>query len=86
MEWQATIPVGKGRLIIHFAGGTRTAYGVTPATYKTEDPIRQAIIEKSDYFHSGRIFLVKSDFLKEAPDPVPSASEQIGRASCRERV
>ena len=76
MEWQATIPVGKGRLIIHFAGGTRTAYGVTPATYKTEDPIRQAIIEKSDYFHSGRIFLVKSDLLKEVPDPVPSASAQ----------
>lgn len=76
MEWQATIPVGKGRLIIHFAGGTRTAYGVTPATYKTEDPIRQAIIEKSDYFHSGRIFLVKSDFIKEVPDPVPAASAQ----------
>lgn len=76
MEWQANIPVGKGRLIIHFAGGTRTAYGVTPATYKTEDPIRQVIIEKSDYFRSGRIFLVKSDFIKEVPDPVPSASAQ----------
>lgn len=76
MEWQANIPVGKGRLIIHFAGGTRTAYGVTPATYKTEDPIRQVIIEKSDYFRSGRIFLVKSNFIKEVPDPVPSASAQ----------
>lgn len=76
MEWQANIPVGKGRLTVHFAGGTRTAYGLTPATYKTEDPIRQTIIEKSDYFRSGRIFLVKSEFIKDVPDPVPAAPAQ----------
>lgn len=73
MEWQANIPVGKGRLTVHFAGGTRTAYGLTPATYKSEDPILQTIIEKSDYFRSGRIFLVKSEFIKDVPDPVPAA-------------
>lgn len=76
MEWQANIPVGKGRLTVHFAGGTRTAYGLTPATYKSEDPILQTIIEKSDYFRSGRIFLVKSEFIKDVPDPVPAAPAQ----------
>lgn len=76
MEWQANIPVGKGRLTVHFAGGTRTAYGLTPATYKSEDPILQTIIEKSDYFRSGRIFLVKSEFIKDVPDPVPAAPVQ----------
>lgn len=76
MEWQANIPVGKGRLTVHFAGGTRTAYGLTPATYKSEDPIIQTIIEKSDYFRSGRIFLVKSEFIKDVPDPVPAAPAQ----------
>lgn len=76
MEWQANIPVGKGRLTVHFAGGTRTAYGLTPATYKSEDPILQTIIEKSDYFRSGRIFLVKSEFIKDVPDPVPATPAQ----------
>lgn len=76
MEWQANIPVGKGRLTVHFAGGTRTAYGLTPATYKSEDPILQTIIEKSDYFRSGRIFLVKSEFIKDVPDPIPAAPVQ----------
>lgn len=73
VEWQANIPVGKGRLIVHFTGGSITAYGVTPAVFKTEDPIHQAIIENSGYFKSGRIFLMKSDFIKEVADPVPAA-------------
>lgn len=74
VEWQANIPVGKGRLIVHFTGGSITAYGVTPAVFKTEDPIHQAIIENSGYFKSGRIFLMKSDFIKEVADPVPAAA------------
>jgi len=74
VEWQANIPVGKGRLIVHFTGGSITAYGVTPAVFKTEDPIHQAIIENSGYFKSGRIFLMKSDFIKDVADPVPASS------------
>lgn len=74
VEWQANIPVGKGRLIVHFTGGSITAYGVTPAVFKTEDPIHQAIIENSGYFKSGRIFLMKSDFIKEVADPVPAVA------------
>ena len=77
VEWQANIPVGKGRLIVHFTGGSITAYGVTPAVYKTDNPIHQAIIENSGYFRSGRIFLMKSDFLKEIADPAPKAPAKV---------
>ena len=68
VEWQAIIPAGKGKLVVHFSGGSITAYGVTPATYKTDNPAHQAIIETSKHFRSGRIFLVKSELIKETPD------------------
>ena len=69
MEWQAILPAGKGRLIVHFTGGSITAYGVTPATYKTDNPAQQAIIETSNHFRTGRIFLVKAELLKEVNTP-----------------
>lgn len=59
MEWGAAIPVGKATMKVHFSGGSLTGYGVTPATFTTEDPMKQMIIEKSDYFKSGKIFVVR---------------------------
>lgn len=59
MEWDTTIPVGKATMKVHFSGGSLTGYGVTPATFTTEDPMKQMIIEKSDYFKSGKIFVVR---------------------------
>lgn len=74
VEWQAIIPAGRGKLIVHFDGGSITAYGVTPATYKTDNPAHQAIIETSKHFRTGRIFLVKCELIKEVPDPVKPAA------------
>lgn len=59
MEWDTVIPVGKATMKVHFSGGSLTGYGVTPATFTTEDPMKQMIIEKSDYFKSGKIFVVR---------------------------
>lgn len=57
MEWQCVIPSGGVRFHFAFSDGTMTGYGVTPARYRTTDPILQNVIERSNYFKSGKIFL-----------------------------
>lgn len=59
MEWQALIRCGKATVTVHFSGGSLTGYGVTPAEFTTENPMTQAIIENSDYFKKGKIFLIR---------------------------
>ena len=59
MEWQALIRCGKATVTVHFSGGSLTGYGVTPAEFTTENPMTQAIIENSDYFKKGKIFLMR---------------------------
>ena len=44
-----------------------SAFDVIPATYKTSDTVMQHIIEKSDYFKSGRIILVN---VFESPEDI----------------
>lgn len=67
MEWVATIQVGKASVRVPFYGGSMSAFGVIPATYKTSDTVMQHIIEKSDYFKSGRIILVN---VFESPEDI----------------
>ena len=59
MEWQSLIRCGKATVTVHFSGGSLTGYGVTPAEFTTENPMTQAIIENSDYFKKGKIFLMR---------------------------
>lgn len=59
MEWQALIRCGKATVTVHFSGGSLTGYGVTPAEFTTENPMTQAIIENSDYFKKGKIYLMR---------------------------
>lgn len=59
MEWQAVIRCGKATVTVHFSGGSLTGYGVTPAEFTTENPMTQAIIENSEYFKKGKIFLMR---------------------------
>ena len=59
MEWQALIRCGKATVTVHFSGGSLTGYGVTPAEFTTENPMTQAIIENSDHFKNGKIFLMR---------------------------
>lgn len=60
MEWMVNIPLGKSHITFHFTDGNKTAYGVTPAKYQTENPIYQKAIENSKFFKDGRITLVKT--------------------------
>lgn len=66
MEWLALIQAGKASVHVSFTGGGLTSYGVTPAEYSTNNPVMQRIIENSDYFKSGRIFVLRKD--KEAEE------------------
>lgn len=65
MEWQPILHVGKATFRPEFTGGTMSAFGTTPATYTTKDPVVQHIIENSAYFKSGRIELVRENNLEE---------------------
>ena len=55
LEYEALIPVGSGKVRIHFDGGSLTGYGSTPATFSTCDRVLQTIIEKSELWKSGKI-------------------------------
>lgn len=77
MEWHARIPVGNGAMHVDFTDGAITGYGVTPAEFTTKNPVVQAIIEKSDYFRQGKIFLLRE--VKDSTDV--SKAEQVSSES-----
>lgn len=81
MEWHARIPVGNGAMHVDFTDGAITGYGVTPAEFTTQNPVVQAIIEKSDYFREGKIFLLREvKDITSAPLSEQSPAE-IGESS-----
>lgn len=55
MEYALTISIGPARHQIHFTGGRLSGYGIRPATYTTDDPLMQSVIERSEQYRSGRI-------------------------------
>ena len=67
MEWQTLVKVGKAHIRIEFAGGFPTKNGISPAKYRTDNPIIQHAIETSRYFSDGRITLLRIDEAEGAP-------------------
>ena len=51
---------------VHFTNGSVTAHGVAPATFTTSSKLTQHIIENSERFKSGRIFIVSAIELPNA--------------------
>lgn len=85
MEWQCVIASGGVKFHFSFTEGTITGYGVTPAKYRTSNPILQDVIENSDYFKSGKIFLVKTISLEnEAKNVVSQDDFKRVEVSCLE--
>lgn len=76
MDYVVLLPVGAGKVRVHFTGGALTAYGVTPAEFTTDSPFIQRVIENSHYFKDGRITLLKTIKsaapAKAAPTPAPT--------------
>lgn len=58
MDWVCQLRAGSVTLVIHFTGGSMTAYGVTPAKYRTANKYYQWVIEHSAEYRSGRIVLL----------------------------
>lgn len=59
LEWHALLKIGNSHLRINFTGGSLSGYGVTPATFTTDNAALQRIIEQSNEFKSKRIKIVK---------------------------
>lgn len=84
VEWEAVINCGCAKVKIQFKGGSISGYGEVPATYTTENPMYQHVIENSCYFKSGRIFLVREmegtgKYVEQSKSP--SASMVPGQAA-----
>ena len=77
-EWTVNIKCGKATLRVSFEGGSSTLRGTIPATYATTDPVKQAIIEKSDYFKHGRIYVVQK---MEVPDDAAELARKATKAN-----
>ncbi len=52
MEWHPVFKTGSSHIQIPFTGGHLCGGARTPATFETDNPVIQTIIEKSDYFKS----------------------------------
>lgn len=63
-EYRCQIPVGPATVSILFSGGSFSGYGQTPATYSTDNPALQLIIENSPQYRSGKIRLVRSEAIR----------------------
>lgn len=73
-EWSVIIKAGNASMRVNFEGGTSTARGVIPATYSTSDPVKQAIIERSDYFKHKSIYVVQE---LEVPDDASAKARKM---------
>lgn len=77
MDWTTNIKAGKATINVHFSGGALTAYGVTPATYSTSNPLFQMVIENSEHYKSGRISLLdEMEVAGETPVKIHKASAE----------
>lgn len=78
IDWTVSVKAGKATMRVHFTGGATTARGIVPATFATADPVKQAIIEKSNYFKTGQIRVVQ---VIEVPDDAAAIARKERKAS-----
>lgn len=76
MEWQCVIVHNGAKFHFPFVDGASTGYGVTPARYRTDNPVLQQVIENSNHFKSGKIFLEKKIVLEQDPAPVQQTEDK----------
>lgn len=65
MEYQSVVRIGKNLIKVHFADGSTTATGITPATFSSENIMMQNAIESCEDFRRGRIKRVRVIELNE---------------------
>lgn len=57
LDWQMAINAGGAIIRLRFSGGSMGSNGVIPAKYTTDNPVIQHLIETSEHFKNGRIYL-----------------------------
>lgn len=88
MEWQCVIIHNGVKFHFAFTDGATTGYGTTPARFRTSNPALQQVIENSNYFKSGKIFLERKIILEGASKPAqpvetkPEVEPTIVTVSC----
>lgn len=75
IEYLATFYADLAKMTVTFSGGTFTGIGMKPATYTTENPVKQAIIENSPEFKKGRIFLYSQEGESEQEEAEATVEE-----------
>ena len=60
LEWQMVIDVKGALLRICFSGGSMGTNGVLAARYVTDNPAIQKMIENSEQFRKGIVYLLQS--------------------------
>lgn len=77
VEWHALLRSGKATLEVHFSNGATTTAGVTPATFTTDNPITQIMIERTAEFRGGkikrlRVYDLGGDVVGQSNPPAPA--------------
>ena len=68
LEFQMALTGSGAILRICFSGGSMGFNGVVAAKYTTDNPAIQRMIESSDHFKDGRVYLYSSEEVKKKRD------------------
>ena len=82
MEWHPEFKVGRTRVKIPFTGGHLCGGGCTPASFETEDPVLQKVIESSEAYRSRRIVRGLVMEGRDAGAPVARGGTHRHRMEC----
>lgn len=76
LEWHGILSAGGIKIKVSFTGGTTTGFGVAPATFTTKDDLSQYVIEHSEKFKKGQIFIVRNVEVKSTAKAVATPKKQ----------
>lgn len=76
LEWHGTIENNGVKMRVDFTNGSVSAYGVSPATFTTDNELTQLFIESSEQFKGGRIHLRSAAPIADVP-----RSKQVSHAT-----
>lgn len=86
LEWHGYIDAGGAKMRVDFTNGSVTAHGVAPATFTTSSALTQHIIENSEQFKGGRIFIASAVELPGRKKAESTTDESAGETPNGERA
>jgi hypothetical protein len=84
------LPVGSGMIVCNFTNGNLQSREEIPASYTTDNPIIQHVIENCDRFKGGKIFLMaeyeEAPKAYDAPKAEPEKPKKAKKAEKKPRI